>query len=508
MCKYNKDFHTCNIRGRAASYDRSVHWSECDVHGSDIHHQKTNYMKTRSLFIAFFTLSFLILPRLSIQEAHACSTFKLQKGDKLLYAHNLNEGDIGVPGLVFVNKRGVFKTGRTWSELTTADRNNPSSHTWISRYGSITFNSFGRDLPDGGMNEAGLYIWEMNEDAAYPENTGRPKLDQMNWMQYLLDLYSTTEEAIACASEIEISGWGWHFFVGDANGNTAAIAFIDGEVVVHKENNMPVPALFNTPYPREMELLKYYQGYGGQYEINLDDPQVPRFVKTARLIEMYDIEQDIVDYGFYMLEKISVFDVPEWSVVFDASSGEVFFKTREHPGIKFFSLKEVDFSNRGPVTVLDMDEIDEGAISEHFSPYTHQIMKSFIRNRLVPILPEEFFTAGGLSLEEYIDRTARHSQRASLSDSQFFTGNWKTEEEEGLTLILSSDEDRILGSVSNGKDVYALDHLYMIANEFIFTFRTRGGRVMEAKARLRNDELKMELSTTENAMGSYHFYRQ
>ena len=40
---------------------------------------------------------------------YACSTFKLQKGDSLVYGHNLNEADIGVPGLIFINKRGIFK---------------------------------------------------------------------------------------------------------------------------------------------------------------------------------------------------------------------------------------------------------------------------------------------------------------------------------------------------------------------------------------------------------------
>lgn len=176
-----------------------------------------------------FILNF-VLPR----RVSACSTFKLQKGDDLIYGHNLNEGDIGVPGLIFINKRGIFKLGRTWSELTTKERLNPSSHCWISRYGSVTFNNFGRDFPDGGMNEVGLYIWEMSSDIEYPKNDTLPKLNQMNSMQYILDNYSTVEEAIQCASEIEIDGWGWHYFVGDARGHTAAIAFIDGEVVVNK----------------------------------------------------------------------------------------------------------------------------------------------------------------------------------------------------------------------------------------------------------------------------------
>ena len=93
---------------------------------------KKPIMKTRILNIGRLILISIPVIFLSSHEIVACSTFKLQKGDQLIYAHNLNQGDIGVPGMVFINKRGIFKTGRTWSELTTVDRSNYSSHTWIS----------------------------------------------------------------------------------------------------------------------------------------------------------------------------------------------------------------------------------------------------------------------------------------------------------------------------------------------------------------------------------------
>ena len=126
----------------------------------------------------------LLLVLFSHQNVSACSTFKLQKGNELIYGHNLNQGDIGVPGMIFINKRGIFKTGRTWSELINKDRSNPSSFCWISRYGSVTFNAFGRDFPDGGMNEAGLYIWEMNEDPDYPKNDSLPKSNELDAIHF------------------------------------------------------------------------------------------------------------------------------------------------------------------------------------------------------------------------------------------------------------------------------------------------------------------------------------
>jgi len=140
-------------------------------------------------------------------ESYSCSTFKLQKGGQLIYAHNLNQGDMGVPGMIFINKRGVFKIGRTWFELATKDKMNPSNLHWISRYGSVTFNTFAREFPDGGINETGLYIWEMNADFDnYPQNDSLPELDQMNWMQFVLDNYSSVEEVLESLNKIELSG--------------------------------------------------------------------------------------------------------------------------------------------------------------------------------------------------------------------------------------------------------------------------------------------------------------
>ena len=106
---------------------------------------KTHYQK-------FLTVAILIISliTLSLIKVNACSTFMLHKGDKIIFGHNLNEGDIGVPGLVFVNKRGVFKMGRSLNELMFKEVTKPSKLSWISRYGSVTFNNSEKICPMAG----------------------------------------------------------------------------------------------------------------------------------------------------------------------------------------------------------------------------------------------------------------------------------------------------------------------------------------------------------------------
>lgn len=452
--------------------------------------------------ILFFILA-------SCQGARACSTFKLQKGGELLYGHNLNQGDIGVPGMIFINKCGIFKKGRTWSELINKDRSNPSSFHWISRYGSVTFNAFGRDFPDGGMNEAGLYIWEMNEDADYPKNESLPKLNQMKWMQFVLDNYSTVDEAVQCASEVEIEGWGWHYFVGDATGDCAAIAFIDGKVVVNRDRAMPVPALFNTPYERELELLKYYKGFGGLYEPDMSDPMVPRFVKAAVLIRDYDPALNAVEYGLGMLDSLMVYDVPEWSVLFDVVRGDIYFKTRINPEIKRFSMNGIDFSNRTGASILNMDMADGGNVLDRFHAYSNEEMRSFIESLIVPILPEGFFTDGGLTMEEYLDRFSSHSDASAKDENQFFEGIWRGESENGedsreIILGLRAEKDAVSGTISISKDQdegYEIGHLQLVGDKLTFTFRTKSKKMIEAQGIIEGNAMKMDLSGIEDDLG-------
>jgi len=467
--------------------------------------------KTVKLICAFFLM--IIFISVINTETKACSSFKLQKVDSLVYGHNLNEGDIGVPGLVFINKRDIFKTGRTWSEIATPNRVNPSSFCWISRYGSVTFNNFGKDFPDGGMNEEGLFIWEMNDNTEYPKNESLPKLNQMNWMQFILDNCMTTEEAIKCAYDFEIDGWGWHYFVGDAQGNTAAIEFINGNVVVHTGKEMPVPGLFNEPYEREMHILKYYKGFGGDYEPDLNDPKVPRFVKTAVMTRDYNPDQNLVDYGLNMLKQLMVDDEPEWSVLFDVRKGSIYFKTRINPSIKTLSMDQVDFSNTTPTMMLNMDIEKGGSISKLLEPFTADKMKSFTREKLIPLIPSEFFTRGGITLEEYINRVSTHSNAAKTSEKQFFKGTWKnnpdeTENKLAMTIKFESEGDAIKGSISNGKEFYLIDHLQLIGNRLIFTFKTKGGNLLEIDALFDEGKLIASLQGTEVNYGTYHLLKE
>ena len=471
-------------------------------------------MKRNLRAAAKMVLFGVFLTQFQAGPIQACSTFKLQKGNELLYGHNLNQPGMDVPAQIFINKRGVFKIGRSSSEMLTKEKMGPSTLSWISRYGSVTFSTFGKDMPDGGVNEAGLYIWEMSDDAEYPKNDSLPKLVQMNWMQYVLDNFSTSDEAVASARDIEIDGWGWHYFVGDAQGRCASIEFIKGQVAVHLGEDMPVPALFNESYAREMEVARYFQGFGGLYAPDLNDKRVPRFVKTAVMIRDYDPAQDAVEYGLKMLGQIKVNEVPDWSVLVDLRRKNVYFKTSRNPELKKFSVTGLDFSNNTPAMVLDMDQKQGGDVAPIFHAATDREIREFIAS--LP-LPDEFFAQGGITKEDFVERFATHSRAAEDPARQFFKGTWITKTEEGkkssggpeMAIELKAAGGAVTGEISNAKgEKYPLDHIHLVQNNLSFTFRNPGGTVFIVKAVLDKDRMDMQLWGIENLMGGFTLYRK
>src|SRR5918992_1645573 len=192
-------------------------------------------------------LSALVLLCLSFNQTFACTTFCLKKNGEVLFGKNYDwmVGD----GLVFVNKRGVSKTA-------SLEGTNPAR--WVSRYGSVTFNQYGRENPSGGLNEAGLVIELMwLDETQYPAQDSRPALDVLEWIQYQLDTAATVAEVIENSEKVRISSLvRLHYLVNDKAGNSATIEFLNGKLVAHHGANLPFSTLTNDTYEKSLKYSK------------------------------------------------------------------------------------------------------------------------------------------------------------------------------------------------------------------------------------------------------------
>ena len=313
---------------------------------------------------------------------YACSTYMLREGDTFLIGHNLDM-PYEIPGMIVINKRGVFKTNISWYEISTSRKHSSPNLSWVSKYGSITFNPLGREFPDGGINEACLYIQEMTlTETEFPEDDKHPRMFMMQWMQFQLDNYETVMQVLDNLPEIILDGWSWHFFVADKKGNCACIEFIEGKAVVYTVKTMPIPVMCNSIYSHELELLKQYDGFGGQQKVDLKNKQTPRFVHAAYLIKNFiETSKTATSYGFEILESMNRGGT-QWSYIIDVTNKKVYFRTSTGKKIKYFDYGKIDFSCKRPVKIIDINAKLQGDVIEHFINYSTIINKQFIQKAI------------------------------------------------------------------------------------------------------------------------------
>ena len=98
--------------------------------------------------------------------------------------------------------------------------------SWISKYGSITFNQWGREFPSGGINDKGLVVVQtMYISTKYPDPDIRPSISELQWIQFQLDNFSTVQEVIYNDKFLRITNNSipLHYIICDKTGNIAVI---------------------------------------------------------------------------------------------------------------------------------------------------------------------------------------------------------------------------------------------------------------------------------------------
>lgn len=338
--------------------------------------------------IGAIIFSILILCSLSVSEIFACTTFCLKNRGEVLFGKNYDWmiGD----GLVFVNKRGVSKVSADREEA-----QNPAK--WTSRYGSVTFNQYGRESPMGGMNEEGLVIELMwLDEARYPKVGAHPTVDVLEWIQYHLDTAASVKEIIENAEKVRIySEIPLHYLASDKNGNAATIEFLDGKLVAHSGEKLPVSTLANDTYEKSLNYSKTIETEKAKTESSLD-----RFTRAAQKTKEFErqpkTEQEAVKYAFDILADVAQTNTTQWSIVYDQRRGKIYFRTKQSPQIKSVDTKSFDYSCGSAVKIFDINaNASEEDVTAKFVNYTREANRDLIERSFVgtPFLKDTPATA-------------------------------------------------------------------------------------------------------------------
>jgi hypothetical protein len=339
--------------------------------------------------------------------AYPCTTFVLHRGNELVLGRNL-DWHTGT-GLILANQRGLEKTA-----LIDAPE---KPVKWTSKFGSITFNQVGRELPYGGMNEAGLVVEHMTLDkTAYPAKDDRPAINACQWIQFQLDNYSTVDEVIKSDGLLRIvdAQSHFHFLVCDGLGRVAAIEFLNGKMMSYMGKNLPVAALANSTYAESLHCLQSGQS-------TATDRSLYNFTTAAHGVNQFGSTNTdaTVQYAFDTLSAVSQGVGTKWSIVYDVQNLRVHVKVFETPTlvgdrviflkkpgetkIKIVDIKGFDFNCLKPAKLIDLESSGEGVVNDRFKDYTTALNKESIakafkflaKMKVFPPMPDE--TVDGLA---------------------------------------------------------------------------------------------------------------
>lgn len=310
---------------------------------------------------------------LSSNYARACTTFCLVGKGEVLFGRNYDWtlGD----ALVLVNKRGVVKTA------TIIDSDNGAK--WVSKYGSVTFNQYGRENPTGGMNEMGMVVEQMwLDETEYPKADARPAVGTQEWIQYLLDNSATTAEAIKNAEKVRIEGdVRVHYLINDKAGDAASIEFLKGLMVVHAGASLTTPALTNDSYDASLNFAKRTDPAKATSNESLD-----RFARAVKQTKDFDkkplSDQQAVTYAFAVLSDVAQKNrtdtFTQWSIVYDQKRSRIYFRTLQSQQIKSVDTKSFDYSCGTPLKMFDMNAKESGDVTAKFTDYTRKANRDLI----------------------------------------------------------------------------------------------------------------------------------
>lgn len=308
-----------------------------------------------------------------IFQAHPCTTFFLAAPDgTMLFGRNFDfpTGQ----GHICINEKGLKKMAFVQPP------EKPLS--WVSSYGSISFNQAGREFPYGGMNEAGLVIEQMwLQETQYPEADERYGLPELQWIQYQLDMSASVQDVIDSDSLLRITDRSvapLHFLVADQSGEVAVVEYLDGKMTVRRGEGLPFKALANCPYERSLDfIMKKDEGSTASFN-NWTLNSSGRFAKAAGMLESYKGQEPPVDYAFAVLDSVGQGPATQWSIVYDLSDQKIFYRTYANRDIKVLDMEDFDFSCDSPDIYADIDQHAKRPMD--FSPYSYEANLQLIKD--------------------------------------------------------------------------------------------------------------------------------
>lgn len=334
--------------------------------------------------LAIFALTFTLTISLITQTGMACSRVLWNDNGQANVVARTMDLYMSDEAEFVVAPQGIEREGQTGDDHTA---------NWTSQYGSAAVTAFGIAATDG-LNEAGLAanLLYLTGSEYGERDASLPGLSNVMLGQYVLDNFATVEEVVdglgavqVVATEVAGRTWPLHLSVADADGDSAVIEFIDGEMVVHHGKDVTV--MTNEPtYGEQIANLANYKPFGGDLSLPGDIDPLSRFVRAATYLETlpepesvreavagaYSIARNVaVPFGAEDSSATGAEDTWStlWFTLADTTHLTYYFQSTRSPNLYWVELDNLDLSEGAPVLKVDAYDFSlNGEISGRLEP--------------------------------------------------------------------------------------------------------------------------------------------
>lgn len=253
-----------------------------------------------------------------------CSSFfaKNENGDPL-FCRNLDYSLLGHPITVLLTDSPEKNASLSMADLFYLgyNKNNPPNKSLFNNSLLIA-----PRITIDGVNEYGLAIASLTVPHAEPPfDSEKPSTDEVGLIRLVLDYATTVDEAVEKirAYNMVFHSELIHYMIADANGDSAIIEYIDGEIVLHRTDE-PWQACTNFIFSLESS-NKYCERY---------DKTIERLEEKKGILSEEDAMQLLSD----VTQEGTV-----WSVVYNLKTGETYIAMgRNYDNVMKFDLNMIN----------------------------------------------------------------------------------------------------------------------------------------------------------------------
>lgn len=325
--------------------------------------KKSIYLTLTALFLCLF---------FTHNEIFACTRVVYHGPNGTVITARSMDWKDDIPANLWVFPRGMERNGEVGT----------TSIKWKSKYGSLITSSWDIVSSDG-MNEMGLVgnlLWLVESE--YPKfekdkNTAGVSISL--WLQYVLDNFSTVDEAVSALSKEEfvivssnIPGTDKfatvHLSISDKTGDNAIFEYINGKLVIHHDKTYST--MTNSPtFEEQLAINSYWKGIPGTIMLPGTNRAADRFVRASYYIDAIpktDNTRVAIPSVFSVIRNCSVplgissttepnISSTRWRTVADQKNLVYYFDNVLNPNVVWIEFNKIDFSEKGKVRKLSLD---------------------------------------------------------------------------------------------------------------------------------------------------------